>query len=122
MARADQWEEDVALLDEEMHRVLHFCKWKADWWAKQVLLCKGLDAPLVEGLHAYAAEQADMEQRIHSAWSTKWARARALAQPIVMGLFGETSAIPTQDMEAGPIQIEIEEDREGNEGDSDFEE
>ena len=122
MARADQWEEDVALLDEEMRRVLHFCKWKADWWVKQVLLCKGLDAPLAEGLHAYAAEQVDMERQIHLAWSAKWVRARALAQPIIWGLFRETFVITMQDMEAGPIQFEIKEDHEGIEGDSNFEE
>ena len=62
MAQADRWEEDVVLLDEEMCRVLDFCKWKADWWTKQVLLRRVLDAPLIEGLHAYTAEQADMER------------------------------------------------------------
>ena len=122
MARADRWEEDVALLNEEMRRVLHFCKWKANWWAKQVLLYKGLDAPLAEGLHTCAAKQADMEQQIHLAWSAKWVHARALAQPIIQGLFGETFVITTQDMEAGPIQFEIKEDCEDIEGDSDFEE
>ena len=62
MAWADRWEEDIILLNEEMRRVLKFCTWKADWWTKQVLLRQGLDAPLAEGLHAYAAGQADMEQ------------------------------------------------------------
>ena len=121
MAWAARWEEDVVLLDEEMRRVLDFCKWKADWWTKQVLLCRGLGAPLAEGLHAYAAKQADMEQRIHLAWSTKWARAQVLAQPIVMAVMGEAS-IRTQNMDGGPMRFEIDKDHKGIKGDSDFEE
>lgn len=116
-ARADRWEEDVELLDEEMRRVLVFCEWKADWWMKQVPLRRALDAPLAEGLHAYASEQADMERRIHLAWSKEWASARVLAKRITGG-----SSFITQDAEAGPIRFEIEEDRGGVEGDSDFEE
>ena len=108
------------LLDEEMCRVLDFCKWKADWWTKQVLLRRVLDAPLTEGLHAYTAEQADMERRISFSWSTKWAHARVLAQPVVMAVMRETSF--TTNVEAGPVQFEIEEDCELIGGNSDFEE
>ena len=67
MAQAKWWEEDVVLLDEEMHYVLKFCKWKADWWMKQVPLRKDLDAPLIEGSHAYMSEQAQMEHQFHLA-------------------------------------------------------
>jgi hypothetical protein len=82
-ARADRWEEDVILLDEEMRRVLEFCSWKARWWKERVSLRENLPGPYAEGLCAYAAEQADMEQRIRTAWTTKWADARQLAQPIL---------------------------------------
>ncbi|KAF8487958.1 hypothetical protein F5888DRAFT_1588436, partial [Russula emetica] len=58
MAQADRWEEDVVLLDEEMHCMLKFCEWKADWWVRQVPLRKDVTKPLAEGLKAYAAEQA----------------------------------------------------------------
>lgn len=83
-ARADRWEEDVVLLDEEMRRVLMFCKWKAAWWMERVSLRKGLPDPLAEGFRAYATEQAGMEQRIHAAWATKWASTRQLAQPLLL--------------------------------------
>ncbi|KIM91411.1 hypothetical protein PILCRDRAFT_607 [Piloderma croceum F 1598] len=72
-ARVDWWQEEVILLDEEMRQVLEYCKWKEDWWIKQVP-CRGdVSARLTEGLHAYAEEQADLERRIHSSWTTKWA-------------------------------------------------
>jgi hypothetical protein len=121
MARADRWEEDVVMLDEEMRRVLAFCEWKADWWMRQVPLRQGVTGPLAEGLNAYAAEQADMERWIHKAWSEKWSRARELARPIIMAVMGESSIL-TKDVEAGTVEFEIEEDHEGIEDDSDFEE
>ncbi|KIM71813.1 hypothetical protein PILCRDRAFT_24708, partial [Piloderma croceum F 1598] len=70
--RADRWEEEVVLLDEEMRRVLEFCRWKVSWWAEQVPRREALPAPLAEGLKAYAAEQADMEHRISLSWTAKW--------------------------------------------------
>lgn len=69
-----------------MRRVLEFCSWKASWWKEQVFLRENLSGPLEEGLCAYAAEQADMEQRIRTAWTAKWADARRLAQPLLQGI------------------------------------
>ncbi|KAJ7601666.1 hypothetical protein DFH06DRAFT_939375, partial [Mycena polygramma] len=31
-ARAERWREEVILVEEEMRRVLEFCRWKAQWW------------------------------------------------------------------------------------------
>jgi hypothetical protein len=121
MARADRWEEDVVLLDEEMRRILVFCYWKAAWWMEQVPLREGVSGPLAEGLRAYAEEQADMERRIHSVWEVKWAGARSLAQPIIQAFWGEIPTEPTEQV-VGPIELDIEDDREGNADDSDFEE
>lgn len=96
-ARADRWEEDVILLDEEMRRVLQFCTWKVSWWKEQASLRKDLPEPLAEGLSAYSAEQADMEQMIHTAWTEKWASARQLAQPLLFGIVAGKS------MREGPV-------------------
>ena len=98
-ARADRWEEDVILLDEEMRRVLQFCIWKASWWKEQASLRKDLPKPLAEGLSAYAAEQVDMEQKIHTAWTEKWASARQLAQPLLLGI---VASKPTRKAEVRP--------------------
>ena len=102
MTQAEQREEDVMLLNKEMHCVLKFCKWKADWWMKQMPLYKDLDIPLTEGLHAYASEQAQMEHQFHSAWSTKWVCAQALAQPILVSVMGLAS-VTMQGIKARPI-------------------
>jgi hypothetical protein len=74
-ARTDWWEEEVILLDEETHRVLKFCRWKALWWMEQVPHHENLSAQLLEGLHTYAEEQANQEQRICTAWTAKWSSA-----------------------------------------------
>jgi hypothetical protein len=81
-----------------MRRVLQFSNWKAGWWMKRarVSLRKGLPDTVTEGLRAYATEQADMEQRIHTAWATKWASTRQLAQPLLLALDK-----PIQDAAAG---------------------
>jgi hypothetical protein len=99
-------------LNEEMCWVLEFCEWKANWWMEQVPRRQGLTAPLAEGLHAYAAEQAAMERQIHSDWAAKWAHARELTWPIISAVMGDTY-IPSKDVETGPMEFEIEEDCEG---------
>lgn len=121
MARADRWEEDVVLLDEEMRRVLEFCHWKAAWWMEQVPLREDVSGPLAEGLQAYAAEQADMERRIHSVWAEKWAGTRELVRPIIEAVLGVVPTEPAQEV-VGSIELDIEEDGDGNADDSDFEE
>ena len=114
-ARADRWEEEVILLDEEMRRVLEFCSWKASRWKERLSLRGKVPEPLAEGLRAYSAEQADMEQRIRAAWTTKWANARQLAQPLLQGI---VAGKPMQEAVVGPI---VREDCEGNADDSDIE-
>lgn len=84
-ARAERWWEEVVLLNEEMRRVLQFCEWKQLWWHQQLgrRVLGDSDRPLMEGLHAYAAQQAGLEVQIVSDWSEKWGRTRAVAQPII---------------------------------------
>ena len=122
-ARADRWEEEVVLLDEEMRRVLVFCGWKASWWAEQPPRREGLSAPLAEGLQAYAAEQADMERRISLSWTAKWAVARELARPIVQAVFGEEPTTPARQPRGSTDIIELDlNEEDDNADDSDFEE
>lgn len=126
-ARADRWEEEVVLLDEEMRRVLEFCVWKATWWLRQIPRRKSLAQPLAEGLRAYAEEHADLEHRIAASWEAKWASARQLAEPILREFWGVEPAVACQeDVEGQPIIIELDIDEDqgehGNGADSDFEE
>jgi hypothetical protein len=125
-ARADRWDEEVVLLDEEMRRVLEYCHWKAAWWMEQVPLREGVSGPLAEGLRAYAVEQADMEERVIVSWTAKWAGARELAAPILIAANGSTATEPDQEMAPVPTpipELDIDGEDEGyGAGDSDFEE
>jgi hypothetical protein len=121
-ARANRWEEEVILVDEEMRRVLEFCQWKTAWWLEQVPLREGLQLQLAEGLSAYAEEQADMEWRICLSWTAKWSAARELAAPILLAAQG---AAPRQEVVPGSaemMEVDIEEEHDGTAGNSDFEE
>jgi hypothetical protein len=63
-ARADHWEEEVMLLNEEMCQTLEFCSWKANWWETQITQWESYLLPddlLTEGLKAYAHQQAVLE-------------------------------------------------------------
>lgn len=90
------------------------------------MLChEDLPAQLVEGLHAYAEEQVDMERWICMSWTMKWECAQELARPILLAAFGDASAVSTQEVLAGApdiIELDLDEEQAGNAGDSDFKE
>jgi len=55
------WEEEVELLQEEMHWVITFFKWKAQWWQCQACRhchCHGICGKILHGVAAYAEKQA----------------------------------------------------------------
>jgi hypothetical protein len=104
-----------------MRRVLEFCEWKASWWKEQVERREDLSQHLAEGLRAYAEQQADMERHIKVTWSTKWAPARELAQPIIQAAMGAPVMPVAASIEPLVIDLDIDKNGQGA-GDSDFEE
>ena len=61
MARADRWEEEVVLLQEEMRRVVHFLEWKSKEWISMAGARAGVISPELHlGLSAYACKQASV--------------------------------------------------------------
>ena len=57
-ARADRWEEEVTLLQEEMRRVVEFLEWKSgDWLTKADLRTDPIAPAVRSGLSAYANKQ-----------------------------------------------------------------
>jgi hypothetical protein len=83
-ACAARREEEVVLLDEEMCQVIQFCDWKAEWWRNQPLQCM-LDFTnniLLDGLRAFAEQQAAQEINIVEDWAAKWSAVRIHAAPI----------------------------------------
>src|SRR5437016_2381511 len=71
-ARAARWSEEVALVTEEMRRVLCFLKWKADWWRLQGACRNVPDLNLQEGLLAYAAKQAHIFEEMARHFAALW--------------------------------------------------
>ena len=72
MARADRWEEEVVLLQEEMRRVAQFLEWRAgDWFAKADLRT-GAAAVVRVGLSAYANKQGSIFHNLAVRFSQRW--------------------------------------------------
>jgi hypothetical protein len=101
-ARAERWQEEVVLLDEEMRRVIDFGLWKAEWWSTQANKCCSLPNPLSdsadallspplsedlqEGLRAYAAEHEALERAMTANLQQKWAGVRNKAKSMILEL------------------------------------
>lgn len=133
-ARADRWEEEVVLLNEEMQRALVFCQWKKEWWAERASIrldyscelpdgvygpCGEVLSPeLQEGLTAFAAEQGDMEDRMGAAWAIKWAAAHEVAWPIIAAVMGCEAAPPVLPADAaldGIVDLDLRDDADAGE-------
>ena len=73
MARADRWEEEVTLLQEEMRRVVHFLEWRSDNWLAQVNSRVDTVAPVVQaGLAAYANKQGAVFRNLAVRFCQHW--------------------------------------------------
>ena len=61
MARADRWEEEVTLLQEEMRRVVQFLEWRSRDWLSKADARAGDSTPILNTrLSAYAKKQASI--------------------------------------------------------------
>ncbi|KAF8887999.1 hypothetical protein CPB85DRAFT_1180587, partial [Mucidula mucida] len=72
-ARKMCWEEEVALLLEEMCRVIAYRRWNRDMWqmrGREQLA--GLDASYQQGLSAFAAEQVSHQDRVADDLESHW--------------------------------------------------
>jgi len=73
VARADRWEEEVILLQEEMRRVVHFLRWKSKDWVSKAEARAGVVAPVVlSGLSAYARKQASVFHDLAIRFCQRW--------------------------------------------------
>ncbi|EIW86722.1 hypothetical protein CONPUDRAFT_46865 [Coniophora puteana RWD-64-598 SS2] len=80
-ARKKRWEEEVALLKEEMRRVRAFLDHRASWWEKHAINIRTgsseavLDRQaIVEGVRAHALRQAHQQRRLRDSFTRKWER------------------------------------------------
>ena len=73
MARADRWEEEVLLLQEEMRRVVQFLEWRSTDWFAKVGTRAGAVTPMVHaGLSAYANKQGSVFHNLAIQFSRHW--------------------------------------------------
>jgi hypothetical protein len=84
-ARAQQWREEVLLVEEEMRRSLSFCLWRSKWWFCRASGHTDKPAHVVEGLVAYSTEQKDAEEQRAMLWAAKWAAIRERAKAVLRG-------------------------------------
>ncbi|KAJ6459377.1 hypothetical protein C8R47DRAFT_1081340 [Mycena vitilis] len=95
-ARADRWQEELILLEEEMRRVLEFCSWKARWWEARV-------------------EPAARERKWEALWRAKWAAVRVRA-----GLVLRDHVVPVTEGVLVPLEVELDDENEEEAPDDDF--
>lgn len=126
--RADRWEEEVILLDEEMRRVIEYCDWKAEWWMKRARDGRQVvSVVLADGLQAYAAQQARQELLMAVRFANMWVVARGHTRAIIHRVQGivQTPFVLPDDAASDPIVIDIEVDQDDPDHEalySDFEE
>jgi len=73
VARADRWEEEVVLLQEEMRRVVHFLEWKSKDWVSRADARASVETPAVRlGLSAYARKQASIFRNLAIRFCQRW--------------------------------------------------
>jgi hypothetical protein len=76
IARADRWEEEVTLLQEEMRRVVQFLEWRSSDWFAKADSRTGTTTPLVRaGLSAYASKQGSVFHNLAVRFSQRWRQA-----------------------------------------------
>jgi hypothetical protein len=73
VARADRWEEEVILLQEEMRRVVQFLDWRSTTWLAKADSRTSAVAPTVlAGLSAYANKQGSVFRNLAVRFSQCW--------------------------------------------------
>jgi len=73
MARADRWEEEATLLQEEMRRIVHFLEWRSRNWSSKVDARAGDTTPTVRsGISAYARKQASVYLNLAVRFCQRW--------------------------------------------------
>ena len=76
MAHADRWEEEVALLQEEMRRVVQFLEWKSrDWFSKVTVRTGTISSAVRAGVSAYAKKQESVFRNLTIRFSQRCVRA-----------------------------------------------
>ena len=84
-ARAERYEEEVALTVEEMGRTLCYFKWKKSWWLslrnERANSSTPPPADVQRGLHAYACRQANVYDNLITSFAGRWGKVLVSHKP-----------------------------------------
>ncbi|KAJ7446032.1 hypothetical protein B0H11DRAFT_1930374 [Mycena galericulata] len=110
-SRAHRWREDLVTVEEEMRRTIEFGRFAQRQWRERAGArtrklaepSKVMDAALLEGVRAYALEQADRETRTCEMLERDWAPLRARAAAYLDGR--DMSSLPPVVVDVDPDQL-----------------
>ncbi len=71
-ARVERWDEESALLVEEMRRVVTFLRWKCTWWSSRASSRDSDDIRIRHGASAFAHKQADNYSHLSNSFIHRW--------------------------------------------------
>lgn len=116
-ARARRWDEEVALIQEEMRRVIAFFEWKAKWWRQSASQrSQGITPALSSGLTAYAEKQASMYDglslKFYNMWVPHLMVQNLLAQSTTAARAARPS--PRQSQLRDPVELSSDDDDNGD--------
>ncbi|KAJ7894257.1 hypothetical protein B0H14DRAFT_2334592 [Mycena olivaceomarginata] len=100
-AKAIRYAEEIDLVEEEMQRVLHFLRWRRDWWHARAELRVQVDRASREGQGAYARKQAGYMQGLRERFKQLW---RYVPQELRMAREEYTAMTPDKDETVDGVQ------------------
>ncbi|KZT31986.1 hypothetical protein SISSUDRAFT_994515, partial [Sistotremastrum suecicum HHB10207 ss-3] len=114
-SRKQRWDEERALVVEEMRRMLAFYKWKSDWWMQKLDQRHEAPESVRAGLDAYCHKQAQMWKTMGMQCARLWVgslRAFNIECPWIVEYVGEeqdaASTASGVEMMAGPVPSPLE--------------
>jgi hypothetical protein len=111
-AHANRWKEEVQLVEEEMRRALDFSRWLSCWWIQQATVRTVITGNLQEGLIAYAAEMADMENCHSNSWRRTWQSIRERAELVLKKYLNNKVGEEVIHIPKMTVEIDIEDRQE----------
>ncbi|KAJ7842104.1 hypothetical protein B0H14DRAFT_3457041 [Mycena olivaceomarginata] len=98
---AIRYAEEIDLVEEEMRRVLHFLRWRRDWWHARAELRVQVDRASQEGQGAYARKQAGYMQGLRERFKQLW---RYVPQELRMAREEYAAMTPDKDETVDGVQ------------------
>ena len=73
-ARMMRWQEEFAIIQEEMRRVIAWFEWKGTWWEQQAMRRENanLKPDVLSGISAYAYKQANITRSMAICCANEW--------------------------------------------------